>query len=157
MNFLSSGMFGHSAFLRAYHALPIPSERRAAAVARWLDVSPRTVKDWLSGHHCPPRAAVYACWLESTEGRAAVALQLHNEAAAHAAHARSLADRVRGLESTIDALRAEVAALKAGQRGAMLAANDSTFDDVPRPPMAPFAPPARPRPRVNPYSALYRV
>lgn len=131
MTFSSSGQFGHDAFLRAYHALPIPSERRAAAVARWLDVSPRTVKDWLSGHHCPPRAAVYACWLESTDGRAAVALQLHNEAAAHAAHARSLSDVVQGMGATIDALRREVAELKARRPGADTAANDGAFNDVP--------------------------
>ena len=150
MNFLSSGMFGHSAFLRAYHALPIPSERRAAAVARWLDVSPRTVKDWLSGHHCPPRAAVYACWLESTDGRAAVALQLHNEAAAHAAHARSLSDVVQGMGATIDALRREVAELKARRPGADTAANDGAFNDVPRPPHRPQAPAShRPRPLAN--------
>lgn len=147
MGFVSNGQFGSVAFLRAYHSIPMPSEHRAAALARWLDVSPRTVADWISGRRCPPRAAVYACYMESLDGRAAVALQLENECAAHAAHAASLAAVVRGMGETIDSLRREVADLKAQRPGAELAANDVAFDDVPRPPHSPHAPTGhRPRP-----------
>ena len=150
MTFSSSGQFGHDAFLRAYHALPIPSGCRAAALARWLDVSPRTVADWISGRRCPPRAVVYATWLESLDGRAAVALELSNQAAAHAAHARSLSDVVQGMGATIDALRREMAELKARRPGADTAANDGAFNDVPRPPHRPQAPAShRPRPLAN--------
>ena len=73
MTFSSSGQFGHDAFLRAYNDLPIPADKRAAAVARWLDVSQRTVRDWVSGHHCPPLAVMYATWLESGAGLSSVA------------------------------------------------------------------------------------
>ena len=72
------------------------------------------------------------------------------QAAAHAAHARSLSDVVQGMGATIDALRRELAELKARRPGADTAANDGAFNDVPRPPHRPQAPAShRPRPLAN--------
>ena len=74
MTFSSSGQFGHDAFLRAYNDLPIPSDKRAAAVARWLDVSApgfALVWDFGSGNAQDVSAvrlgsgALYAEWLET--------------------------------------------------------------------------------------------
>lgn len=154
MTFSSSGQFGHDAFLRAYNDLPIPSDKRAAAVARWLDVSPRTVRDWVSGHHRPPLAVIYATWLESVAGRAHVHTEIAGECHWLRQHVAGLVDRCNGLEHTVDALRAEVSHLKATRSGPSLAANDTQFDDVPRPPHAPLAP--RPRPAARPFLA-YRA
>lgn len=89
MTFASSGQFGTVAFLRAWHALPVPSGQRAAAVARWLDVSVGTVNAWVSGRRVPPRAVVYALWLESADGRHALHTDLFNDARLQAAIARS--------------------------------------------------------------------
>lgn len=139
MNFQSSGQFGVSLFCRAVSLLPMPESARTAALARWLDVSERTVCDWMSGRRCPPRAVVYAVWLESSDGRAAMHTQLFNEARTHAAHARSLQDHVTRLACTLDALRVELADAKAGNAGAHLPANDGRFYDAPSP-----RPPSRP-------------
>lgn len=72
MVFQSWQQFGTPAFLRAYHSLPLLQADKPSAIARRLDVSERTVNDWISGRRCPPRAAVYALWLESMDGRAAM-------------------------------------------------------------------------------------
>lgn len=129
MVFSSAGMFGSNVFLRAYHDLPIPEAQRTRAIARWLDVSAATVSAWLAGRRCPPRAVVLALWLESCEGRAYLHTDLANEARRFAALARSLQDAMAAQARTIDALRAEVAELKArGVAGA--AANDCAFLDA---------------------------
>lgn len=112
MTFSSSGQFGPFAFERAWHALPIPSIQRAAAVARWLDVTEATVRAWVSGRRCPPRAVVYALWLESAEGRQMVQTDLFNEARTHAAHARSLQDVSCRQQAAIAALQADLSAAK---------------------------------------------
>lgn len=112
---------------------------RPGALARWLDVSERTVTDWISGRRCPPRAVVYASWLESDHGREAMHTQLFNEARTHAAHARALQDHVTRLACTIEALRAELEDAKASRPDANLPANDGRFDDAPAP-----RPPSRP-------------
>ena len=139
MFFSSAGQWGHAAFLRGYHSLPIPEADRARAVARWLDVTPATVRDWISGRRPPPRAACYAVWMESAAGREAVACQLFNESRAHAGHARSLADALRAQSAALDALRIELADAKraAARPGAHLAANDGAFSDFPPPRPAP--------------------
>ena len=140
MVFQSNGQFGSSAFLRAYHRLPILQADRPAAIARWLGVSVRTVHDWINGRRCPPRAAVLALWLESFDGQQAMHTQLFNESRTHAAHARSLGEHVARLTATIDSLRSELAQAKAGAPGAHLSANDGAFYDAPAP-----RPPSRQR------------
>ena len=137
MQFISFGQWGEHAFLRAYNSLPIPQQHRAAAIARWLDVTPGTVRDWISGRRAPPRAVCFALWLESAEGRAAMHCQLFNEARAHAGHARSLDDAMRAQTATIDALRRELDAVKRARPGPS-AANDGAYLDCP--------PPGRPAP-----------
>lgn len=133
MFFVSAGQWGHDAFLRAYHTLPIPQAARAAAIARWLDVTPGTVADWITGRRPPPRAACYALWLESAAGREVMHDQLFNEARAHAGHARSLDDALRAQGVTLAALRVELDMVKRARPGAHLAANDGAFFDVPPP------------------------
>lgn len=134
MNFVSRDQYGEHAFARAVASLPLPADQRPAAIARWLGVSAGTVRAWLSGRRCPPRAAVLALWLESGEGRAAMHCQLFNESRAHAGHAQALADHAARLTATIDALRRELADIKAS--GAAAPANDGVFHDA-RPPGAP--------------------
>lgn len=139
MFFASADQFGHAAFLRAYNSLPILSQDRIAALSRWLDVSERTVNDWISGRRDPPRAVCYATWLESMDGRAHVNVDLLNDARRAAGHARSLGDALSVAESTIAALRAELDALKAERAPKVpAAANDGRFD-VDRPPVRPAA------------------
>ena len=60
MFFVSHGQCGNHAFLRACNSLPMPHDARAAMIARWLDVTPGTVRDWISGRRTPPRAPMPA-------------------------------------------------------------------------------------------------
>jgi len=133
MFFVSHGQWGNHAFLRACNSLPMPHDARAAMIARWLDVTPGTVRDWISGRRTPPRAVCYAVWLESAEGRAAMHCQLFNEARTHAGHARSLDDALRAQSATLAALRFELARVKLAAPGARAAANDGAFEDFPPP------------------------
>ena len=51
MLFASWRHYGTAEFLRAYNALPIPLADRPGTIARLVDISPRTVADWISGRH----------------------------------------------------------------------------------------------------------
>lgn len=137
MHFISHDQWGHDAFLRGYHSLHFPESDRARAIARWLDVTPGTVHDWISGRRPPPRAVCYAIWLESYQGREAMHCQLFNEARTYAGLARSLEDAIKSQSAVLDALRAEIAETKkaaaaSGQPSAPFAANDCTYGDGPR-------------------------
>jgi hypothetical protein len=127
MFFFADRIRGRGDFATAFDALAIPSDRRAAAVARLLDVSPRTVRDWLTGKREPPRAAVVALWHESRHGRAVTSA--HSEYGAYLA--RSMADTLaRDLDAareTIAALSQELAAAKLAS-AAPLASNDPRFN-----------------------------
>lgn len=141
MQFASWRHYGSAEFLRAYNALQIPIADRPGALARWLDVSPRTVADWISGRHCPPRATVYALWLESDDGRAYVAMDLANECRLLASLVSALKDASARKDRTIAELRAELIEAKAAAPGARLAINDAIFcDDSPPPPVTPKRP-----------------
>ena len=141
MQFASWRHYGNAEFLRAYNALPIPIADRPGVLARWLDVSPRTVADWISGRHCPPRATVYALWLESDDGRAYLATDLANECRLLTSLVDSLNDASARKDGAIAALRAELSAVKAAAPGARLAINDAVFsDDCPPPPVRPKRP-----------------
>lgn len=134
MQFASWRHYGHCEFLRVYHTLNIPIAERPGAIARWLDVSPRTVADWISGRHCPPRATVYALWLESPDGRAYLANDLDNECRLLATQVAILTDLNARKEATIAALRRELMDAKAAAPSARVAINDGVFsDDCPPP------------------------
>lgn len=123
MFFFADRIRGRGDFATAFDALAIPSDRRAAAVARLFNVTPRTVRDWLSGKRDPPRAAVVALWHESRHGRAVTSA--HSEYGAYLARsmADSLARDLDAARDTIAALSQELAAAKLAS-AAPLAAND---------------------------------
>ena len=130
-------------FFFLFAALPTPA-RNVRHLARALDVSERSIRDWLTGRRQAPRAACFFLW---SYGPGAVNWINERAAADAAHHARqhaAAALRVAELEATAAALRAELASIKQ----APAAANDVWFFDNPKPPHTPFAPPPRPHRRA---------
>lgn len=132
--FHASRVAGSSDFATFFDSLPIPSDRRLRAVARFLDVSESSVKLWLSGKRNPPRAAVIALWHESRFGLSVTS--------SHAAYgetlARGYADAMKAensrLSAHIAALSAELARVKLSSGVPAVAMNDPMFSG-PRPPI----------------------
>lgn len=74
-----------------------PSPRE---IARFLDVTERTVFRWHAADKAP-RAAMLALFWESSYGLSALNAELHNAALVHKSHADSLARHVVNLERRI--------------------------------------------------------
>ncbi len=123
--FFAANCYGSNMLKEAFDNIAIPSEQRLKACAKFLDVSERTLSDWLKGRKDPPRAACYALWHESTMGRAVTSA--HSEQGAHYLRmlSRSQADQITKQRERIDTLTAEIDALKRGNASAP--ANDRFF------------------------------
>lgn len=120
---------GSNDFATIFQSLPIPSNTRAAIVAKFLDVSEASIKLWLSGKRCPPRAAVIALWHESHFGRSVVCAHSEYGQVLARGYAESLERDVVVLKATAEALRAELARLKLDKEsGRHVPMNDPVFD-----------------------------
>jgi hypothetical protein len=128
---------------------------RAPDVARYLEVSERTVRRWLAQDGAPPRAAVIALWFESHYGRQAVAGRYMTEAQ----NWRAAADAYKAQN---DALRAALARASSATHGA---ANESLYGLTAAFPAAAAAsaatsrcapPPGHARTRATPSTPLRR-
>ncbi len=98
----------------AFDHIHIPLNQRLKACSRFLNVTERTLSDWMKEDGNPPRSACYALWHESTLGRAVTAA--HSEQGAHYALMlnRSQAETIKKQQARIDAMSAEIEALKQG-------------------------------------------
>ena len=126
--FQASRIGGCCDFATFFEALPIPARDRIAAVSRFLDVSPASVRLWLSGRRDPPRAAVIALWHESAYGRAAVGAHIEEGARLARAHAAALSAALDQATATIDRLTRELADAKQASAATPGAANDPLFN-----------------------------
>jgi hypothetical protein len=90
----------------------LPQQARIKACAKFLDVSERTLKDWLSGKNDPPRAAVYALWHESTLGRAVTSAHSEQDAHNYRMLSRMQSDQLTKQRARIDAMADEIETLK---------------------------------------------
>lgn len=122
--FFASNCYGSHMLKEAFDHITTPEPQRLKACARYLDVSERTLSDWIKGKKDPPRAACYALWHESTLGRAVTAA--HSEQGAHnyLMLSRRQAEQIAALQSRIDAQADEISALK---RDAVGAASNERF------------------------------
>lgn len=102
--FFAKNQYGTERLKQAFDALPTAPDKRMHETAKYLAVSERTLSRWLTGKATPPRAAVYALWLESPLGLAETSA--HSERAAYLW--RSLA---KSQEQTIVSLRLALAEL----------------------------------------------
>jgi transcriptional regulator with XRE-family HTH domain len=123
--FIASRFAGCCDFATFYDALDVPTRGKLEAVARYLDVSPRTVSAWLNGTREPPAAAVRALMLESHFGRQAIACAAENDARTYYGLARALQSELDEANRRIEALRVENAALKRAHLPPKVAANDA--------------------------------
>ena len=126
MTFESDGIYGPLLFLRAYNGLNIEAAKREKAVCKLLDVTPRTLKSWIDGARCPPRAAVIALWFESGDGLQVLDYDAHRKINVLIGLSDSLTRINTRLKSDKAALLKEVSELKRAQPGALrFAANDA--------------------------------
>lgn len=110
--FFASNCYGSHMLKEAYDRIHIPESERLKACARYLDVSERTLSDWIKGRKDPPRAACYALWHESTLGRAVTSAHSEQDAHNYLMLSRAQAEQIDKQRARIDALAAEIDALK---------------------------------------------
>jgi len=80
--------------------LPILGNPSPREIARFLDVTERTVYAWKAADRAP-KAAILALFWESSYGLSSLDAELHNTAMVHKRHAESLARHVVNLECRI--------------------------------------------------------
>ena len=112
MLFFAQDIYGSHRFSDIFNGLWIPSAKRHAQVAKFFDVSPRTLQRWLTGKSEPPRAVVYALWHESHEGRAVTASHSENGYMYERNLARCLGETIDKLRMQVTALESELDAIK---------------------------------------------
>lgn len=105
MKFFSSDHYGSNDFATFYLAVNVHSTSKALDVCQLLDITPKTLKAYLSGKSDPPKAMVRLLFHECHFGRSATD--------AHA-HEGFLIERRRaaGLQSEIDRMKAALSALE---------------------------------------------
>ncbi len=112
MKFFAERVAGAEHFAIFFEALSIPPEKKLAAVAKFLDVSTKSLKLWLAGIRPPPRAAVIALFHECRYGLSATSTHSENGAALARQLATSLKRENFVRQLVIDTLRIELDTLK---------------------------------------------
>ena len=129
MIFHADRLSGSNLFATFFDAIPIDSSQKITVVAKFLDVSTKSIKYWLSGTRCPPRAAVIALFHESPYGLSATSSHSQQAATLSRLTAAGLASQNYELSLVIDALRAELDTLKRDAFSARtIPMNDSVYD-----------------------------
>ncbi len=135
MKFFAERLAGSDFFRRAVDALPLPSATRIDDLAGFLDVSPQSIRAWLTGKREPPRAAVIAVWHESHLGRSVTSAHSEYGETLARSYAASCEIEIARMRSTIEALRLELAAVKQASTAREIPMNDPAFDSPRRPPL----------------------
>jgi len=126
--FFAQNQFGSETLRNAYESLPIPTEKRLHATAKFLGVTDHTLKSWLAGKTPPPRAVVYAIWHESPIGHAVTSEHCEDGARLFRALARSQQQTIETMKATIQTLSTELARAKVAKGAPRdLAMNDPVF------------------------------
>lgn len=128
--FFAQNEYGLEAFRAAFENLPIESDRRIKATAKFLGIAESTLTAYLAGKSDPPRAVAYALWHESDLGRAVTSA--HSERAAYLwrSLAKSQTATIATLRAQVQALTEDNAALRreaAASDGPHLSANDRFY------------------------------
>lgn len=134
MKFFAERLSGSDFFRRVFEALPLPSTTRIDDVAGFLDVSPASIRAWITGKREPPRAAVIAIWHESHLGRAVTSAHSEYGETLARNYAASCEREMERMRATIEALRLELAAVKQASTARNIPMNDPVFDSPRRPP-----------------------
>ena len=130
MKFHSERLSGSDLFARFYESLPSGSKSKESEVCKFLEITPQTLRRYLTGKAKPPAPLVALLWHESPYGREALDEHSHRgmlyargEARAAQEQADRLRARVHQLEAEIDTIRAAYAS----DRPRLVAANALVF------------------------------
>lgn len=128
--FFAQNCYGSQMLAEAFDRLPIPTEKRLKVTAKFLDVTERTLNDYITGKRNPPHAVAYALWHESDLGRAVTSAHSERSAYLWRSLAKSQESSIDKLKSRIDTLTAEIDQLKRDQQRSRPApaANESFFE-----------------------------
>lgn len=127
MIFFSTPHYGEHDFLTFYDAVNLDTKDKPAAVCALLDVSPATLKRYLSGQAAPPKAAVRLLFHECHFGRAATDSHSAQGEIYARKHANSLEGAILKLKDLIKALESENDRLKQHQGAPGIAANSDRW------------------------------
>lgn len=105
MQFFSEGHYGAQDFATFYEAIPVNSAQKSRAVCSLLDVTPHTLKRYLSGKSNPPKAMVRLLFHECHYGRSATDSHTHN------GHVLAMR-QVKGLQLDLEKMRCVLASLE---------------------------------------------
>ena len=130
--FYATGHAGPNEFAIFFESLQIERSKKLAAVSKYLDCTPRTLKRYLTGEICPPRAAVAALFLESPYGVSAIDADQFTELRIINGLLRSTRDENQKLRQALEKLNNELLALKQNTANDQnFAVNDSFFSTPP--------------------------
>lgn len=124
--FFAQNVYGVARLQDAYHALPIPADKKLRSVSKFLGISERTLSNYLTGKSDPPRAVVYAIWHESPAGHAVTSEHVNRGLDAFRALSKSLQADIVKKDQALDAMALELAKLKMDQDGT-IPANDPVY------------------------------
>lgn len=128
MRFHAEKFAGSGDFATFYEALPYSSQHKETEVCALLQVTPQTLRRYLSGKVQPPRAAVALLFHESHIGRAVLDEHAHRGMLYAQNYAKGLESSVKALQARIAALDAELLELRsAAQEPRRVAINDSFY------------------------------
>lgn len=132
MIFHADGQRGCGFLATYFAALPHPANTKHRVTARFLGVTEKTLRAWLSGTRQPPPPVVALLWHECHHGRAALDSHAHQGMI----YAQGVA---RGLQAENDRLRAIIRALEsdlaAAQRGNSRSAANCAAYSIPGAPV----------------------
>ena len=130
MFFQAEKYYGSNYFATFFEALNFGSKDKHKAVAKILDIHPKTLANWLSGKITPPRAAVMLLFHESHYGFEDWNIRLGNMQATYYGLAESLKGEIAKEKAHIAELQSELESVKlalATSGGGAVAANEPVF------------------------------
>lgn len=127
MQFYSTPHFGAHDFLTFYDAVNLDIKVKPAAVCRLLDITPATLKRYLSGQATPPKSAVRLLFHECHFGRAATDTHTHQGQVYAQRLASSLEGSISRLKDVIKSLELENDRLKRQDHAPDVAANSERW------------------------------
>ena len=130
MYFQAQAHYGPNDFAIFFESLNIERSKKHEAVAKILDIHPKTLGNWLSGKITPPRAAVMLLFHESHYGHSHWEALLGNKQAVYYGLAESLKGEIAKEKAHIAELQSELESVKlalATSGGGAVAANEPVF------------------------------
>lgn len=111
--FHSINEYGLEQFRDFFNSVPLPKRERERDVCKLLDITPGTLKRYLSDKGRPPRTLCRLLFMESHYGRAVTDAVTHQQFLWERALRKTLESRIEELKAAILVLECEIQELKA--------------------------------------------